>query len=61
GYALGASTMGIFANRAGFDASSSAAEAGLVARAIFLGSLPIALLGWGAMLRFVSFGGTRRV
>lgn len=55
GYALGASTMGILANRAGFDASASADQAASVARAIFFGSLPIALLGWAAMLRFVTF------
>lgn len=61
GYALGASTMGIFANAAGFDASASAAEAAGVARAIFLGSLPIAALGWLAMLRFVTFRGQGNV
>ncbi|MCV2868253.1 MFS transporter [Defluviimonas sp. WL0002] len=61
GYALGASTMGIFANSAGFDASASAPDAAQVARTIFLGSIPFAALGWVAMLRFTTFGGSRGV
>ena len=53
GYALGASAMGIFANVAGFDASSTVAEAQHVARVIFAGSLPIAVLALLATIRFV--------
>jgi MFS family permease len=53
GYALGASAMGIFANVAGFDASSTVAEAQHVARIIFAGSLPIAVLALLATIRFV--------
>lgn len=54
GYALGASFVGILANRAGFDAGATPAEAAHVARVIFGGSLPIALLATLAMLRFVT-------
>jgi predicted MFS family arabinose efflux permease len=57
GYALGAAVTGIFANVAGFHSGASMAEAQGVARMIFLGSLPFALLAWVAMIRFVT---TRR-
>lgn len=55
GYALGASFVGILANRAGFAEAEAAGEAAGVARVIFAGSLPVALLGCLAMARFVSF------
>ncbi|MCB2117045.1 MAG: MFS transporter [Rhodobacteraceae bacterium] len=55
GYALGASFVGILANRAGFGAGSAPEEAAHVARAIFGGSLPIAALAVLAMARFVTF------
>ncbi len=54
GYALGASAVGIFANRAGFDGGATAEEAQHVARMIFLGSLPIAALSFAFTLRFVT-------
>lgn len=53
GYALGACYVGILANRAGFAATSGAEETAQVARVIFAGSLPVALVGLAAMLRFV--------
>jgi MFS family permease len=54
GYALGASFVGILANRAGFAAAAGPDEMAHVARVIFAGSLPVALLGLAAMLRFVT-------
>ena len=57
GYALGASFVGILANRAGFAEAPSVAEAQHVARVIFAGSLPVALLGCVAMARFVTARG----
>lgn len=54
GYALGASFVGILANRAGFAEAAGAAEAQQVARAIFAGSLPVAALGCLTMARFVT-------
>lgn len=54
GYALGASFVGILANRAGFAAADTPSEMSHVARVIFVGSLPVALLGVAAMLRFVT-------
>lgn len=57
GYALGAATMGILANRAGFGAGSTPAEAAHVARVIFAGSLPIVGIGVFAMIRFVTARG----
>ena len=54
GYALGASVVGILANSAGFDASASAEAAAHVARTIFMGSLPFAVIGFLAALRFAS-------
>lgn len=57
GYALGAAAMGIFANRAGFGAGSTPAEAAHVARVIFAGSLPIVGIGVFAMIRFVTARG----
>lgn len=54
GYALGASFVGILANRAGFDPEAGVAEARHVARVIFAGSLPVALLAMLAMMRFVA-------
>ena len=57
GYALGAAAMGIFANRAGFGAGSTPAEAAHVARVIFAGSLPIVGIGVVAMIRFVTARG----
>jgi len=54
GYALGAAYIGIIANAAGF-AEAETAEALLpAARWVFLGSLPLALVGLVAMARFVS-------
>ena len=57
GYALGASFVGILANRAGFAAATGPDEMAHVARVIFAGSLPVALLGLAAMLRFVTARG----
>jgi len=54
GYALGAATSGILANAAGFADATSPSELHLVARTIFIGCLPIALLGLVAMARFIS-------
>jgi hypothetical protein len=54
GFALGASISGILANAAGFTLSGNASDAAHVARAVFTGSLPIALLGLFAMVVFVS-------
>ena len=54
GYALGASFVGILANRAGFAEAAGPAEMQQVARAIFAGSLPVAVLGCLAMTRFVT-------
>ncbi len=54
GYALGASVTGILANAAGFSADGTAEQAAHVARTIFIGNLPIALLGLLAMACFVS-------
>jgi hypothetical protein len=54
GYALGASFVGILANRAGFAEAAGAAEMQQVAQVIFAGSLPVALLGCLAMARFVT-------
>ena len=54
GYALGAAYIGIIANAAGF-AQADTAEAFLPpARWVFFGSLPLALVGLVAMIRFVS-------
>ncbi|WP_349358764.1 MFS transporter [Stappia sp.] len=59
GYALGAAYIGIIANAAGF-AEAETAEALLpAARWVFLGSLPLALVGLVAMARFVSPGVAR--
>lgn len=57
GYALGASVCGILANAAGFSVDGTAAQAAHVARVIFIGNLPIALLGLFAMACFVSLKG----
>lgn len=54
GYALGASFVGILANRAGFAEAAGPAEMQQVARVIFAGSLPVAVLGCLAMARFVT-------
>lgn len=54
GYALGASVCGILANAAGFAVDNTAEQAAHVARTIFIGNLPIALLGLFAMACFVS-------
>lgn len=59
GYALGASVCGILANAAGLSVDGSAAQAAHVARTIFIGNLPIALLGLFAMVCFVSLKGTK--
>lgn len=59
GYALGASVCGILANAAGFSLNGSVDQAAHVARVIFLGNLPIALLGLFAMACFVSLKGKR--
>ncbi|MCR9136582.1 MAG: MFS transporter [Alphaproteobacteria bacterium] len=59
GYALGASVCGILANAAGFSLGGSADQAARVARVIFIGNLPIALLGLFAMSCFVSLKGKR--
>lgn len=53
GYALGAAMNGILANAAGFSAGGSAEQARAVARTIFTGSLPVALLGLFAMACFI--------
>lgn len=56
GYALGAAYIGIIANAAGF-AEAGTADAFLpAARWVFLGSLPLALVGLVALARFVSPG-----
>ena len=55
GYALGASVCGILANAAGFSADGTASEAAHVARTLFIGSLPIALLGLFATACFVAY------
>jgi len=48
GYALGAAYLGIVANASGFLAMETAAEAGFVARAVFLSCLLLAAVGfWG--------------
>ncbi|MFT4716926.1 MAG: MFS family permease [Paracoccaceae bacterium] len=54
GYALGASVTGILANAAGFSLSGNASDTAHVARVIFTGSLPIALLGLFAMVAFAT-------
>lgn len=54
GYALGASFVGILANRSGFAAAGSPDEMAHVARVIFAGSLPVAIAGVAVMLRFVT-------
>lgn len=54
GYALGASVCGILANAAGFSVDNTAQQAAHVARTVFIGSLPIALLGLFAMACFIS-------
>jgi len=59
GYALGASVCGILANAAGFSVDNTTEQAAHVARTIFLGSLPIALLGLFAMACFISLKADR--
>ena len=54
GFAVGASITGILANAAGFSLAGSADAARIVARTIFTGSLPFALLALFAMACFVS-------
>jgi len=54
GFALGASVSGILANAAGFSLAGSPEHAQHVARVIFTGSLPFAVLGLFAMLCFVA-------
>lgn len=55
GYAVGASVTGVLANAAGFSLEGTADGARFVARTIFVGSLPFALLALFAMACFVSF------
>lgn len=54
GYAVGASITGVLANAAGFSIDGTAEGARFVARTIFIGSLPFALLALFAMACFVS-------
>ncbi len=54
GYAVGAATIGIIANAAGFAEARTVSDFLTPAVWIFLGSLPLALVGLIAMLRFVS-------
>lgn len=53
GYALGAAYVGIVANAAGFGSMANAQQAADVARWIFLGCVPFALLGLLAMVTLV--------
>lgn len=53
GYAVGAAVLGIVANAAGLAEGASPSVAGAVSDAIFLASLPFALLGLFAAWRFV--------
>jgi MFS family permease len=55
GLAVGASVTGVLANAAGFSIDGSVDGARFVARVIFTGCLPIALLALFAMVCFVSF------
>ena len=50
GYALGAAFCGLLANAAGFSLEMKADQAAAVARFIFVGSLPFALLAVAAMI-----------
>ncbi len=54
GFALGASVSGILANSVGFADAASPEQLGLVARTLFVGVLPIALIALAAMVRFVT-------
>ncbi len=54
GYALGASASGILANAAGYATAVTDDQLTLVARTLFAGSLPIAIIALVAMVRFVS-------
>jgi MFS family permease len=56
GYALGAGYLGLVANAAGFATAETAGQAAHAARWIFLACLPLALLGFAAMLRFLQLG-----
>ena len=55
GLAVGAAITGILANAAGFSFDGSIDDARLVARTIFAGCLPFALLALISMICFVSF------
>ncbi len=50
GYALGAAVCGLLANAAGFSLEMQANQAAAVARYVFAGSLPFALLAVAAMI-----------
>ena len=54
GFALGASVSGILANSAGFADAETPPQLGVVARTLFIGAVPIGLIGLAAMLRFVT-------
>lgn len=54
GYAFGASSVGIFANAAGFSVEAGPDAASHVARVIFAGSLPFAAIAVLCMVRFVT-------
>jgi len=54
GYALGAAVIGIVANAAGFAEAADRGATAAAATAIFLASLPFAVLGLVAMGRFVA-------
>ncbi|MGR3289611.1 MAG: MFS transporter [Paracoccaceae bacterium] len=60
GFAVGASVTGILANAAGFSLAGPPGSAQHVARTIFTGSLPFALLALFAMACFVSMRQTSR-
>lgn len=54
GYALGASFCGILANGAGFAGAQTHAELAFVARVLYVGCLPVAVIALVAMARFVT-------
>ncbi len=53
GYALGAAYIGIVANASGFLTMQTPDEASSVARVVFLSCLPLAAVGFWALIRFV--------